>query len=155
MLAHWAAEVAFNPSQDKALGEMAMMLLALDQADPAARPEEWQTPEGFQGAVETCRRSKQGGYGPEIEMAMGANLTVMRVALTTANRLVVGPDSTRTGDEIWILAGSDFPVVLRKSQRGDIGDKPCYEYVGQAYVYGVMHGEAMADNPELASILLV
>lgn len=43
------------------------------------------------------------------------------------------------GDLICILLGSKVPVVLREHEAG-IG----YDFVGAAYVHGIMHGEALA-----------
>jgi len=57
--------------------------------------------------------------------------------------------STKTSDQIWILGGSLVPVILKRVSEGR------YNLVGQAFVYGVMHGEAVDGTKELGSILLV
>ena len=45
---------------------------------------------------------------------------------------------------MWILSG--VPFVLR---RVDVNDESRYELVGEAYVHGVMYGEAVKDlRPE-------
>lgn len=47
-----------------------------------------------------------------------------------------GPKCSRPGDEIWLLAGAKVPFVLRPYDDGK------YLLVGDAYVHGIMHGEA-------------
>ncbi len=75
-----------------------------------------------------------------------------RYIFTEGNRLAIGPKSAEPGDEIWILGGSDVPVVLRKASPAD-GSR--YSYVGHAYVHGIMFGEAVTENAGLQRIILV
>ncbi|CAM1503541.1 Fc.00g011320.m01.CDS01 [Cosmosporella sp. VM-42] len=49
----------------------------------------------------------------------------------------LGPKETQPGDIICLLFGASVPFVLRPSDNG------AYFLVGEAYVYGVMDGEAM------------
>lgn len=61
-----------------------------------------------------------------------------RVAFATgAGYLGLGPDSTRPGDIIAILFGSNVPFVLRRD-RDDT-----FLIVGECYVYGMMDGQVM------------
>lgn len=64
----------------------------------------------------------------------------------------VGSASTtiNTSDEIWVLAGSNFPCLLRHMQNGH------YEFIGEAYVRGIMNGEALwtEGNPTFTDIIL-
>ncbi|TID14357.1 HET-domain-containing protein [Venturia nashicola] len=53
------------------------------------------------------------------------------------------------GDQIWLLKGSKVPVVLRKKD-----EKSEYEVVGDAYVHGVMYGEAF-DEEQCEQIVLI
>ena len=47
---------------------------------------------------------------------------------------------------MWILSGGRVPFVLRQA---DVNDESRYELVGEAYVHGVMYGEAVKDlRPE-------
>ena len=62
--------------------------------------------------------------------------------------LGVAPNGTKIEDEVWILAGTIKPVVLR-SKGG-----PNYEFLGAAYVHGVMWGEALPENPEWSVVVL-
>ncbi len=46
----------------------------------------------------------------------------------------LGPEVSRTGDEVWILAGGETPYILRRMDSGN------YQLVGEAYVHGIMFG---------------
>ncbi|KAK5652629.1 hypothetical protein OQA88_10222 [Cercophora sp. LCS_1] len=63
--------------------------------------------------------------------------------------LGLGPADAREGDEIWALGGAKTPVVLRRAGRGR------FEFLGEAYVHGMMHGEALERRPDVESIALV
>lgn len=62
---------------------------------------------------------------------------------TRAGRLGLGPQSVRAGDEVWLVAGSRTPYLLReKGQDNEEEAKDRYGFLGEAYVHGVMYGEA-------------
>ncbi|KAH8659320.1 heterokaryon incompatibility protein-domain-containing protein [Tricladium varicosporioides] len=61
-----------------------------------------------------------------------------RLFRTKNNMLGLTAESMKVGDEVWVIAGSIVPMTLRKSQKG--GN---YELVGEAYVHGIMDGEAV------------
>jgi hypothetical protein len=46
------------------------------------------------------------------------------------------------GDIIWLLPDADVPFILRPLENGH------YKLVGEAYVHGIMHGEAL-DSDDL------
>jgi len=52
-----------------------------------------------------------------------------------------GPPRTEKGDAIAILYGCSVPVILRPTQNGS-GEHLGYLFVGEAYIYGKMYGEA-------------
>ncbi|KAH7310245.1 heterokaryon incompatibility protein-domain-containing protein [Rhexocercosporidium sp. MPI-PUGE-AT-0058] len=58
-------------------------------------------------------------------------------------RLGWGPDQVREGDAICVLNGAEAPFVLRPVE-GE-GEGVQFEVVGDAYVSGIMDGEAMVD----------
>ncbi|KAK1830339.1 heterokaryon incompatibility protein-domain-containing protein [Podospora conica] len=62
--------------------------------------------------------------------------------------LGLGPEDARSGDQLWVLDGAKTPVVLRR-----VGDTS-YEFLGEAYVHGMMHGEAVARFPVVEDVLL-
>ena len=62
----------------------------------------------------------------------------------------LGPQEAREGDEIWIMASSPVPIVLRpiKSNASDGGaPNGLHQLIGHCYVDGIMDGEA-AENYE-------
>ncbi|KAF5845495.1 hypothetical protein GGP41_003071 [Bipolaris sorokiniana] len=65
-----------------------------------------------------------------------------RCFLTRDGRLGLGPRITAGGDQIWLPMGADTPFVLRPLHDGN------FKILGQAYLHGVMHGEAVAHLTE-------
>jgi hypothetical protein len=60
-----------------------------------------------------------------------------RIFKTKGGYMGTGPRSLQAGDEVWILHGGGLPFVLRPLPNGNFG------LVGEAFVYGMMHGEAL------------
>ncbi|KUJ23875.1 HET-domain-containing protein [Mollisia scopiformis] len=60
-----------------------------------------------------------------------------KLVIISPGGLGLAPDSVAIDDEVWIIAGSQVPFILRP-----VGENR-YKLVGEAYVHGVMHGEAM------------
>lgn len=54
--------------------------------------------------------------------------------------LAMGPQSSKAGDEVWVVAGCLFPMVLRRVDNGS------HFVMGRVYVHGAMHGEAVMDD---------
>jgi len=50
----------------------------------------------------------------------------------------MGPTALEPGDEVWLLEGGMTPFILRRRPGSE-----CYRMIGEAYVHGIMHGEAM------------
>jgi hypothetical protein len=69
-----------------------------------------------------------------------------RLFWTKNNYLGITAESTKEGDEVWVFAGAIVPMVVR------FGKEKC-QFVGEAYVHGIMNGEAVGK--ELTSIDLV
>ena len=66
-----------------------------------------------------------------------------RVFKTRGGYMGTGPRSLRAGDEVWILHRAGLPFVLRPEPNGT------FRLIGEAFVYGVMHGEALQlDMPQ-------
>lgn len=63
---------------------------------------------------------------------------------TRAGRLGLGPQSVRPGDRVWLMAGSTTPYVLRKKEKSEKESRQRFGFLGEAYVHGVMYGEAAA-----------
>ena len=71
-----------------------------------------------------------------------------RLMRTGGGLLGLGPTHMREGDEVWVLAGAKTPVVLRKLENGH------HQFLGEAYVHGIMHGEVTDLVSELTNITL-
>lgn len=61
----------------------------------------------------------------------------------------IGPTDTRLNDRICILLGCSVPVILTASKR-----KGLHRVVGEAYVYGIMDGEAVTATTTSVDFLL-
>jgi hypothetical protein len=60
-----------------------------------------------------------------------------------------GPDGLRVGDIVCVLYGGDVPFILRLDGQGQ------YALIGECYVGGIMHGEALDMGLEEREFLLV
>ncbi|KAF2122686.1 heterokaryon incompatibility protein-domain-containing protein [Lophiotrema nucula] len=58
-------------------------------------------------------------------------------------------DTIENGDQVWIIKGIEFPVILRQES------EKSFSFVSDAYVQGIMDGEFLATNPECQYIELV
>lgn len=64
-----------------------------------------------------------------------------RVFSTEASGFCIGPRTTEPGDQLVLLHGAKWPVVLRRVEDS-------WRWIGFAYVYGVMQGEAWREFQE-------
>ncbi|RSL47055.1 hypothetical protein CEP54_013587 [Fusarium duplospermum] len=78
----------------------------------------------------------------EFQKQVEANCSGRRLFATNKGQLGLGPESTRTDDEFWVLAGADAPFVLRRQPDGR------YSLIGEAYVHGAMFAR---PDPDLAA----
>lgn len=72
-----------------------------------------------------------------------------RLFKTRCGYLGTGSRSLRPGDEIWILHRGGLPFVLRRQQK--FGH---FRLIGEAFVYGVMHGETLGLGLQVQNITL-
>ncbi len=56
---------------------------------------------------------------------------------TWQNYLGMAPRSAQVGDQVWILPGTSVPFILQPLNNGN------FQLVGEAYVHGIVHGEAV------------
>ncbi|WZH49805.1 heterokaryon incompatibility protein-domain-containing protein [Fusarium acuminatum] len=75
-------------------------------------------------------------------------LSTRRPAVTEQGHFACIFQASLVGDEIWVLSGCPTPVVLRK-------DGQQYSLVGEAYVHGVMHGEAVNEDSKWEDLEIV
>jgi hypothetical protein len=72
-----------------------------------------------------------------------------RPLLVSGDYLGIGPRETELGDLVFILLGADTPYILRRNSEDE-----ALRLIGEAYVHGVMDGEAMEVNPAIETIAL-
>jgi hypothetical protein len=71
-----------------------------------------------------------------------------RFCITQKGHVGFVPISVEEGDQICVFVGCETPFVVRK--RGD-----SYILIGDAYIHGLMHGEAMdMEDLNLETIFL-
>ena len=63
--------------------------------------------------------------------------------------LGIGPRETELGDLVYVLIGADVPYILRRQCQDDK-----FRIIGEAYVHGIMDGEAMEASPAIQRILI-
>lgn len=61
--------------------------------------------------------------------------------MTTTGFIGLAPHGTRAGDLIYIILGANVPYALRPRS-----DNVGFELIGEAYVQGIMQGEALDMN---------
>ena len=81
-----------------------------------------------------------------IDALMGRKIFTRRFAVTEDGHMALVPPNAQAGNLIAVFIGSRVPHVLRRTEHAD----GTYELVGDAYVHGVMRGEAL--RPERGSV---
>ncbi|KAK1638086.1 ankyrin and HET domain-containing protein [Colletotrichum phormii] len=69
-----------------------------------------------------------------------------RPFLTDSGHMGLGGQSVQDGDGIWVVAGCPSPLVLRELPVSSISGPFSYRLIGEAYVHGIMHGEAVVED---------
>ena len=87
--------------------------------------------------------SKRSRLGPEI---IGKSLGRLP-SITGKGHLVLGTEYVKSGDFVALIKGSQVPFILRRQGDGQ------YQLIGEAYVDGIMDGEAM-DNSKWCELSL-
>jgi hypothetical protein len=64
---------------------------------------------------------------------------------TGRGMLGIGPNRTQGGDLIMIFCGAKTPFIVRRLQPTGNGPRS-YQIIGEAYVHGIMEGEASRDS---------
>jgi hypothetical protein len=93
------------------------------------------------GIAAQLRRTARESRGEDRGLADHSKITKAArnrcLSTTSCGRLALVPGLTRPGDKVVLARGGDLPLILRS--HGDF-----WELVGEAYVHGVMHGEAFS-----------
>lgn len=86
----------------------------------------------------------------DIESSFWAAYSGRRLFRTKTGFFGISNQVLQEGDSVWILAGAETPFVLRNKAGNE------WMNVGEAYVHGVMEGEATEKLPDpLSNILLI
>jgi len=83
-------------------------------------------------------------HGGMIESELFGAAFTRRFCITRNGRFGQVRNNTRKGDLVCVVVGAQVPLVIRPPDRGD--DVQTYELIGDCYLEGVMHGEAMHDE---------
>lgn len=76
--------------------------------------------------------------------------------VTRSRRVGIAPQTLKVGDEVWILSGGNTPFILRPCDKdADPGQSNYYTYVGDAYVHGIMLGEAATSHGSMQRSILL
>ena len=75
-------------------------------------------------------------------LAMDATLAGRSIFVTRKGRLGIGPRNVQKGDLVCVLFGGDVPFILREVDSGERLNM----LIGDAYVQGLMYGEAVHDR---------
>lgn len=62
-----------------------------------------------------------------------------RLIMTARNFVGIAPGHTQVGDVVCVLLGGEVPFMLRD-------EGPYWQLIGEAYVHGIMNGEAMEES---------
>ncbi|KAF2450215.1 HET-domain-containing protein [Karstenula rhodostoma CBS 690.94] len=86
-------------------------------------------------------------YDTDVALFKTAYFTAVfnrRLVSTSNGHLALVPEAAKEGDVIAVLSGGSVPYALRPDQHEDEnqGSSTVYEFLGDAYVHGIMDGEA-------------
>jgi hypothetical protein len=108
------------------------------------KTEEGSVIEAFHGEVSN-RLSSIKSKGDDVQFQISAKAGHgSSLFVTEKKRLGLASATLEVGDEVWVLAGGDVPLILRPV--GTLGNE--FRLIGEAYVHGVMQGEAVANAKE-------
>lgn len=82
---------------------------------------------------------RQARAAANFELAFSYASRTRRLFSTTSGRLGIGPSVLENSDIVAVLYGGKTPFVLRPIEFG-------YKIMGQCYVHGIMHGEAVQEQ---------
>ncbi|KAH7063939.1 heterokaryon incompatibility protein-domain-containing protein [Paraphoma chrysanthemicola] len=75
--------------------------------------------------------------------------------ITLSGYIGIGPARTQPGDEVWIFHGGKVPFVMRRTGVSKaIERQETLNLVGDAYVHGIMDGQAMEVKHEARRVVL-
>ncbi|KAH8595305.1 hypothetical protein B0O99DRAFT_622573 [Bisporella sp. PMI_857] len=87
-----------------------------------------------------CESTSNFKGGARVEQAVSYMRYNCKFFITQQGYIGRGPPSLQPGDQVCILFGGRVPFILRKDKEAEE-----FQLVGEAYVHGIMKGEAMRD----------
>ncbi|KAH8680720.1 hypothetical protein BX600DRAFT_491068 [Xylariales sp. PMI_506] len=108
-------------------------------------------------AINTFKHQKVGGYGCDCNKEANCKLhnfhngfkkysSRRQIFRTELAYLGLGPRGAKSGDEIWLVAGARTPFILRRMGGRNTDEPARFRLVGECYIHGVMHGEALEEG---------
>ncbi|KAE8378567.1 hypothetical protein BDV26DRAFT_304208 [Aspergillus bertholletiae] len=119
----------------------------IDEIEKAYHSCNWQTWE---------ENSALPGNGIEFHEALRSKHGRRRLFVTGKRHLGLGPASMVDGDEVWVIPGAGAAFILRPVNQEKEEEGTSFRLVGEAYVHGIMNGEAVEQhNMDLSRICLI
>ena len=88
-------------------------------------------------------------YSTTYNLARNLACNYRRFIITKKGYIGLAPFSCRPGDHICVLLGGKTPYVVRKSR------KQYFRFIGESYVHGIMHGEALKGPQDTVQELTI
>jgi hypothetical protein len=92
--------------------------------------------------------SREDGFASRLIDTTGVMTMKRRLLVSKNGHIGMAPPEAQKGDLLFVLTGCSVPVVLRKQ-------KSSYSFVGEAFVYGFMNGEAAGKSVKQTTLTLV
>lgn len=117
-----------------------------DRLDPGPNPAPFGT-RNREGSI--LNDADQAAFRSALRQPFNSDRRIYR---TRRGHLGSGPFSTKQGDVVVLVTGKRVPVILRP-----LGSphEPKYQLLGDTYVHGIMHGEAMTPDLKLKWVAIV
>lgn len=110
-------------------------------------PDQVYTPRQRKGrlTLDNLQTRSSGRLFQDLRVAFKAAVLNRRLCWTKKGHLGLVPRFTNRGDCVAVVPGCPVPFVVRRAGERDDG-AVLYRFVGEGYVDGIMHGEALADD---------
>jgi hypothetical protein len=105
--------------------------------------------EGHAALMKASLKDMDQNLATEVKTKIEQYYNTRKLFRTRQARLGQGPLSVVSGDEVWLLTGGFVPFLLRRVGKGR------YRLIGEAYIHGIMHGEAVPSSPDSQIIDIV
>ncbi|KAI0836634.1 heterokaryon incompatibility protein-domain-containing protein [Hypoxylon sp. FL0890] len=96
-----------------------------------------------------------GSEQPYLSEICLSDLENAQLFITDTGLIGSGPRDTCVGDTVYIFSGGEMPFVVRSTHYQREQGQQYFQYVGHAYVHGIMDGQAVTPDTEWTWITLV